>query len=135
MDLDGIIVRLYSEFSPPIVELALDAGEKSVGKTLRLYAEKGLSGRQNDSISTGSRLAGTPERVHHDAFGFHFQDKGATGVIEPTIDSRLTFSRSHDISKKINVIPRIRIPEHEAWGKNLIHKIVMMRADLAFTKF
>jgi len=42
MNLDGIIVRLYSKFSFPIVQLPLDACEISIGKALGLNSEKGL---------------------------------------------------------------------------------------------
>ena len=43
MNLDGIVVRLYSEFSFPIVQLALDASEKPIGKALGLNSEEGLT--------------------------------------------------------------------------------------------
>ena len=43
MDLDGIVVRLYSEFSSPVIELPLDAREIPIGKALGVNTEERLS--------------------------------------------------------------------------------------------
>jgi hypothetical protein len=104
MNLNGIVVRLHSEFSFPIVQFPLDASKKPVGKALGLNTEKALPGRKNNSISAGKRLAETSQRVSQNPLRFCFQNKGTLSVIKSRINLRLAFPRSHDISKEIKVI-------------------------------
>lgn len=104
MYLDGIVVRLHSELSFPIVQFTLDACEIPIGKALGLNTEEGLTRRKNNSIAAGKRLAETSEGIFQNPLRFHFQHKGTLSVIKPTINPRLAFPGTHDISQKIKVI-------------------------------
>jgi len=118
-----------------IVQFALDAGEKSVGEAFGLYVQKGLPGRHNNSISAGERMPKAPERIVQNPLRFCPQNKFPLSVAEPTIDPRLAFAGWHDIRKKIEIVFRIRIPDEETGRKNLIHQVVVMGTDQAFTGF
>ena len=104
MDLDGIVVRLHSELSFPIVHFALDASQKPVGKALGLNTKERLTRRKDNSIAAGKGLAETSEGIFQNPLRFHFQHQGALSVIKPRINLRLAFPGPHHISQKIKVI-------------------------------